>query len=74
MRKLTIKINTYPANITFSTTVVLPTFSYGCEARGKLLVAALKRKNIDSPIHDYGDYTVEFIERVGNTEIWEIGS
>jgi hypothetical protein len=62
----------YPINYSFKTK---KTFNSN-EERTKYLHQVLRRNKIESPCHDYTDYLVENVDKLGcyDTEYWCIGS
>lgn len=71
--KVTIK--DYPETFTFETKAKLPLFNKKhCRKRDGVLHRALALLNINSPLHAYGDYTVESVQKTKDGEVWELGS
>lgn len=61
----------YPQQFSFKTKKTFTTN----EERTKHLQQVLRRKNIESPSHDYNDYVVEETIRVfDKTDFWIVGS
>jgi hypothetical protein len=77
--KTEIRIEYYPSNINFSVNKALPDFKFGCQTRRKLLISAMKKMKVPSPVHAYEDYIVEAVKKTkkanGQTvEVWYLGS
>jgi|688.fasta_scaffold2816348_2 hypothetical protein len=75
-----IVIQDYPATFAFTTNETLTDFNEetGCSLRNRILFDELKRQEIDSRHHSYGDYVVEIVDTsmLGDIEIelWTLGS
>lgn len=74
-----IQIKEYPDTFEFNIRTKLPKFKNGkgfkyCDIRNELLYKYLKKLNINSPYHHYGDYVVEVVTKTSDGEIWQLGS
>jgi len=71
----TIIVSGYPATFYFRVKKELPTFTYACEVRQKILLRQFKNQNVYSPCHGYDEYVIFAIEKFGNeVEVWHLES
>jgi len=69
-----IVINNHPIDISFTTSVILPVADprFPCSIRTELLREKLHERENEINLNP-DEYTVEFVEKKGDSEIWIIG-